>query len=340
MFADRPVLAGVWYLDGDAEVHGHDFIEIALIGHGTGRHLNVRGEQPLVPGDLLVLRPGAWHGFVDCVDLEVANCCLSAQALDGRLSFLYSDPVLRQLLWTGPVLAGRQGNYAVRLRADAAAAGVSAIRKLGAVSGAGLGLIGQLLITLGLLVDALPDARPAGAADGQAAAPPGWPETPGVIREVAALMAAGPERPWRVEELADLAALDPDYLGRLFRRHLGVSPMTYLARIRVERAARLLTHTADPAARIGALVGWPDPTYFARRFRQLTGLTPTAYRDRARARGAGIEPAVRAPETESAAPEAADTPHKSGGYVTPRRGGRGAGRLGPCPQRPTSTWMS
>lgn len=293
MFADRPVLAGVWHLDGDAEVHGHDFVEIALIGHGAGRHLNVHGEQPLTQGDLLVLRPGAWHGFVDCVDLEVANCCLSAQALDGPLAFLYSDPVLRRLLWSGPVLAGRQGSYAVRLPADAASAGVAAIRRLGAVSGNGLSLLGHLLSTLGLLVDALPDGTSTVGDRVRPGAPiTGWDSTPDPVRQVAALMSAGPERPWRVEELADLAALDPDYFGRLFRRHLGVSPLVYLARIRVERAAQLLTNTDEPVSRIGTLVGWPDPTYFARRFRQLTGLTPSDYREHARTRGIGVDPPV------------------------------------------------
>lgn len=283
MFADRPVLAGVWYLDGDAEVHGHDFVEIALIGHGTGKHLNVHGKQTLTRGDLLVLRPGAWHGFIDCVDLEVANCCLSVQALDGQLSLLYSDPVLRRLLWSDPILAGRQGSHAVRLPADAASAGVAAIRRLGAVRGSRLGLLGQLLGTLGILVDALPDRTPVAARDEPTAIPE-------PVREIAGLMSAAPERPWRVDELAGLAALDPDYLGRVFRLHFGVSPMAYLARIRVERAAQLLANTTEPVARIGVLVGWPDPTYFARRFRQLTGVTPTGYRRRAGARGIGTSP--------------------------------------------------
>jgi len=273
MFADRPVLAGVWYLDGDAEVHGHDFVELALIGRGTGTHLDVHGRRPLTRGDLLVLRPGAWHGFVDCADLEVANCCLSVQALDDQLSLLYSDPVLRRLLWIDPVLAGRQGSHAVRLPADVALSGVAAIRRLGAVPGTGLSLLGQLLGTLGILVDALPGRPPGAHAD-----PTAVPES---VREIARLLSAAPERDWRVDELAEVVALDPDYLGRLFRRHLGVSPMAYLARIRVELAAQLLTNTGEPVARVGVLVGWPDPTYFARRFRQLTGVTPTGYRRRA-----------------------------------------------------------
>lgn len=318
MFADRPVLAGVWHLDGDVEVHGHDFVEIALIGHGSGRHLDARGGRSLRQGDLLVLRPGAWHGFVDCSGLQVANCCLSAQALDGPLAFLYADASLRRLLWSGPVLSGHQGTYDVRIPAPAAVAGVAAIRRLGAVPGAGLALLGALLSTLGLLVEALPDRSSGRRADsdaGWAGAQPGstsprgaatagarggvtgWSVTPPVIREVAGLLAAGPERPWRLAELAEVAAMDPDYLARLFRQHLGVSPMAYLARIRVERAAHLLSRTDEPIARVGALVGWSDPTYFARRFRQLTGLTPTRYRDRVRARG------VRAvPPFDTAAP--------------------------------------
>lgn len=306
MFADRPVLAGVWQVEGDVEVHGHDFVEIALIGNGRGRHLDVHGARSLRRGDLLVLRPGAWHGFVDCSHLEVANCCLSTQALEGPLSFLYDDASVRRLLWSAPVLGGRQGVYSARMPAPAAASGVAAIRRLGAVPNAGLALWGALLSTLGLLVDGLQDRsplqrpqQPAGWSGGRASSGysrgsvtvgtsggvTGGTATAVTIRRLAGLMAAAPERPWRLAELADAAALDPDYLARLFRQQLGVSPMVYLARTRVERAAHLLARTDEPIARVGSLVGWSDPTYFARRFRQLTGLTPTRYRERSRAQG-------------------------------------------------------
>ncbi|WP_246005247.1 helix-turn-helix transcriptional regulator [[Actinomadura] parvosata] len=68
----------------------------------------------------------------------------------------------------------------------------------------------------------------------------------------------------------------------MFKRHAGVTPLDFLARLRAERAATLLAHSALPAARVGAAVGWDDPTYFARRFRALVGLTPTEYRRRSR----------------------------------------------------------
>jgi AraC family L-rhamnose operon transcriptional activator RhaR len=82
--------------------------------------------------------------------------------------------------------------------------------------------------------------------------------------------------------LAEAVNLDPAYLSRLFRRHTGLSPLGFLARLRAERAATLLAHSDLPAARVGAAVGWDDPTYFARRFRSLVGSTPTQYRTRTR----------------------------------------------------------
>jgi len=65
-----------------------------------------------------------------------------------------------------------------------------------------------------------------------------------------------PEHPWRLPELANRVGLDPDYFGRLFRRDTGQSPIDYLARVRVERAAHLLTRSKLPVSRVGARVGW------------------------------------------------------------------------------------
>lgn len=108
----------------DIEAHAHDFVEIAVVGTGTGIHLTSRGERPLVSGDVIVLRPGAWHGFRGCADLTVANCCISAQALRAELALLREITMFRRLLWIDPVAAGahaaldhRAGDVAaVRLR--------------------------------------------------------------------------------------------------------------------------------------------------------------------------------------------------------------------------------
>ena len=92
LFAGGPIWGGVHQVDADIESHAHDFLEIAVIGAGRGRHLTSQGEHVLRQGEVVILRPGAWHGFRDCADLTVANCCLSAQALRAELAALHEHP--------------------------------------------------------------------------------------------------------------------------------------------------------------------------------------------------------------------------------------------------------
>ncbi|TDD14255.1 helix-turn-helix transcriptional regulator [Nonomuraea diastatica] len=273
LFAAGPVLAGVHHLDLDIESHAHDFLEIAVIGTGHGRHVTSRGEHPLRRGQVIVLRPGAWHGFRDCADLVVANCCLSAQALRTELAALYDIPMLRRILWTDPVASGAHGVAVTAVDPAAAEEAIAEIslleRDLGADQSRQGRMLGQLITVLGVLADGRdPEQETLGPAI-----------HPAVAATVARLEAA-PAHPWRLDDLARAVNLDPAYLGRLFRRYVGLAPLSFLARLRAERAATLLAHSALPAARVGAAVGWDDPTYFARRFRTLVGLTPTEYRRR------------------------------------------------------------
>ncbi len=269
--AALPVLAGIYVLDGDSEVHGHDFWEIAVVGGGTGSHVSAQGSAPVRAGAVFVLRPGAWHGFADCDGLVVANTCVSPTALRADLAFLRDDPGVRDLLWTAPLAAGRQGVRETRISAADAEETLTEIgvlqHRLTERPDDRVLLLGHLLTVLGRLV-------------GSVAAAPGDRRMHPAIADATARLDGAPEYPWRLDELARAVNLDPAYLTRLFRRHLGLPPIAYLARLRAEKAAGLLARTTLPAARVGALVGWPDPTYFARRFHALVGLTPTAYRRR------------------------------------------------------------
>jgi AraC family L-rhamnose operon transcriptional activator RhaR len=265
LFGRAAIFAAVYDVVRNGEVHGHDFVEIAVVGGGTGFHETSTGHELLSAGDVLVLRPGAWHGFSRCSHLIVANTCLSLSALGTELAFLRDVPGVAELIWRSPVRPGRHGLWRQRTSPSAAAAAVSEIAELGELIGSKANqarIFGQLLTVLSYLVQASPVAsryHPAVAA-------------------TAARIDDDPAHPWSMEELSKLANLDAAYLTRLFRRDLGLPPMGYLARVRAERAAALLTRTEYAVARVGALVGWPDPTYFARRFRALVGLTPTAYR--------------------------------------------------------------
>jgi AraC-like DNA-binding protein/mannose-6-phosphate isomerase-like protein (cupin superfamily) len=282
--AALPVLAGIYDLEGGTEIHGHDFCEIAVVGGGSGRHVCAQGEEEVRRGAVFVLRPGAWHGFVACDHLLVANACVSMTALRADLGFLRDDPGVRDLLWTGPLAPGNHGVLRTRISgrdADDTIAEIDLLRRRlagppASPSAHRIVLLGQLLGVLGRIAGGVAGTYTGAGGDLPAGATAGTVH-PAVAAACAHLDTA-PERPWQVAELARLVSLDPAYLSRLFRRHVGLSPIAYLSRLRAEKAAEVLARTTLPVARVGALVGWPDPTYFARRFRALVGLTPTAYR--------------------------------------------------------------
>lgn len=81
--------------------------------------------------------------------------------------------------------------------------------------------------------------------------------------------------------LADLAAytgFSATHLTRLVRGQWGVPPMRYVARLRIARAADLLTVSPLSVAEVARAVGFVDPYHFSRRFKQITGHAPMHYR--------------------------------------------------------------
>ena len=84
--------------------------------------------------------------------------------------------------------------------------------------------------------------------------------------------------PIRLGDLARVVALHPTYFSDQFKRVVGVRPLDYLVRRRVERAQYLLLTTADSVKAIADAVGIADPAYFSRVFTRLCGASPSAYR--------------------------------------------------------------
>lgn len=81
-----------------------------------------------------------------------------------------------------------------------------------------------------------------------------------------------------LQQLSILVSVSPSYLERLFRTHLGTSPMRYLQKVRMDEARKLLRQTTFSIEEIGTSVGIPDASYFWRLFRKWNHLSPGQYR--------------------------------------------------------------
>jgi AraC family L-rhamnose operon transcriptional activator RhaR len=274
-FTDGTVAYAGRYLHEDTHaVHTHSFVEVTVMISGEGVHHSLAGRQRLEVGDVLLLRPGAWHGYQDCRRLEMYNCCFSTQLLQRELGWTREDPFLGYLLWTGPYAAQRRGILAARLGPAELAEGVAhldALAHLGfrpADSHRG-DIIGRLALFLSGLARAV-------APDGTDGALPVRAHP--AVMDAMRLMEARPGYAWTLTEIAECLHLAPGYLVRLFKSATGLPPMAFLTRHRVEIAAARLLETDEPIARIGESVGWPDQNYFARRFKAHFGLSASAYR--------------------------------------------------------------
>ncbi|MGH7214606.1 MAG: helix-turn-helix domain-containing protein [Tepidisphaeraceae bacterium] len=89
------------------------------------------------------------------------------------------------------------------------------------------------------------------------------------------------ERPTDLRELARLAGFTPQHLNRVFRRSLGFTPLQYLNRMRLERAAVLLADGRLTVRAVANRSGFADPYYFSRQFRAHFGRSPAQYREAA-----------------------------------------------------------
>lgn len=92
-------------------------------------------------------------------------------------------------------------------------------------------------------------------------------------------VAANVDKPLTVDELADVACLTESYLIRAFRKGLGITPLQYVIRKKVQHAQKMLLSTEMTVQEIAKAVGFDDASYFIRLFKKNIGLTPQVYRE-------------------------------------------------------------
>jgi AraC-like DNA-binding protein len=99
-----------------------------------------------------------------------------------------------------------------------------------------------------------------------------------IVGAVLALLHRKPCHPWSVAELASEAATSRTVLLERFDRFLGEPPLTYLARWRLQLAARKLQTTQETVLNVAADVGYESEAAFNRAFKREFGLPPARYR--------------------------------------------------------------
>lgn len=87
-----------------------------------------------------------------------------------------------------------------------------------------------------------------------------------------------PMRPIKLNEMAAAAGVSPAHLSRIFHGCFGLGAVTAIERIRLDRAATLLSRSNLSIAAVANACGFANPYHFSRRFRMTYGRAPRHYR--------------------------------------------------------------
>ncbi len=99
------------------------------------------------------------------------------------------------------------------------------------------------------------------------------------IHELLPMMQQEACKPFLLQEWADRAGVSTYYFCKLFRSELGIAPMDFITRSRLQMAKQWLLERPDaPIGEIAAEAGYANASYFNRKFMMHEGMTPTQYR--------------------------------------------------------------
>lgn len=99
-----------------------------------------------------------------------------------------------------------------------------------------------------------------------------------VVAAALRLMYREPERPLTLATLAAAAGSSRSVFAATFAGHVGITPIAYLARVRMIRAESLLRENRHALALIAGLCGYRSETAFNRAFSAHSGVSPGSWR--------------------------------------------------------------
>ena len=240
-------------------LHRHDFYEVFIVTHGATHHWIGNDVTRLDRGHLVFVRPGEQHALQAARGErnEIVNVALRPEIIE-HIGERYGPDLGQRFFWhegSSPdvyPLTGPRFERAVNVSSELQASGNS----LAAIEG--------YLLTLFTRVVDLPisddDSVPQWLIAASDAA-----KRPEVFREGAA-------------GFVRAAGRGHEHVCRMARKHLGMSPSTYVNRIRMQHAALMLAGSDRAIQDISADCGIENLSYFYRVFQRQYGTTPRQYR--------------------------------------------------------------
>jgi len=105
-----------------------------------------------------------------------------------------------------------------------------------------------------------------------------WKLAPWRVRRIAQYVDAHIGCEITISDLARLVGVSAGHLHRAFRETLGMTPLSYIHKKRIEQAIAILGSEEASIAQVALRVGYLSAGHFSRTFRRLTGVHPSRFR--------------------------------------------------------------
>jgi AraC-like DNA-binding protein len=103
------------------------------------------------------------------------------------------------------------------------------------------------------------------------------------VGKALSLLHGAPAQSWTIEELAKQVGLSRSVLAERFADLVGVPPMQYLAKWRMQIASGMLSGGNGNVATVATEIGYESEAAFSRAFKKMVGVPPSVWRRRVRA---------------------------------------------------------
>lgn len=259
---------------GTNTLHAHEFVELVVITGGSGLHLTEQENWPISTGDVFVINRQQAHTYKDTKNLSLVNIIYEPERMNLPLRDLQALPGYIVLFTLEPGWRQRH-QFKSRLTLSA--------RELACVEN----YINNLEDELKTRV---PGFRPTAHAlfvqlivylsrcYAHARAP--IPRELYRIASAISFLENNYDKEIYLDKAASIAHMSVRNFQRVFQEAMGASPMAYLNRQRILRAAELLKQKDMTVTEIGFQVGFQDSNFFARQFRKIMGTSPRIYRQK------------------------------------------------------------
>lgn len=261
------------WMPPDDKMHGHEFFELVYVRSGTALQQLGAEAFPVHAGDYFMMDLNCYHCYRQTNQLSIINCLFSpecinralvnCQSLTTLMSSEISVPASQLTNPAGHIYHDDDGQIGQLME--------QMLREYNAKALGYLEMIRCCLIEVLILflrhpaVNAVRQYHPA-------------------VVQLAQYLDEQCDQELSMGELSARLGYTPQYLCSLFHQETGMTPGTYLQKVKIGKSCRLLTDGGMNVSQVAQAVGYQDTKYFTQVFKRYVGVSPRDFRGRRKVR--------------------------------------------------------